>query len=82
MQADEITLLMAVTILVTQLQIQESDLALEQFPTQISHIRTENVRVGHMFNRIVSLLWDCFMVCGLKQFIVRYSDAKNSFLDN
>lgn len=30
----------------------------------------EVIRVGHLFNRTVTLIWDCFMVCGLDKFIV------------
>lgn len=72
LQAGEITLLMADTVLLTQFHIQESGLAVDEVPTQISYILTESVRVGHIFNRIITLLWDCFMVCGLKTFIVRF----------
>lgn len=62
---------MADTVLVAQFHIQEMGLAADEVPTQISHILTESVRIGHMFNRTITLLWDCFMVCGLKTFIVR-----------
>lgn len=65
--------MMADTILVAQYHIQEKGLAGDELTTQISNIGTECVRVGHMFNRVISLLWDCFMVCGLKLFIVSHS---------
>ena len=70
MQANEITLMAADTILVAQYHIQEMGLIVDESPTHISHIQTESVCIGHMFNRIISLVWDCFMVCGLKQFNV------------
>lgn len=70
MQAGEITLLMADTILVTQYDIQETVSKVYAISTQVPNIRTESIRIGHLFNRIITLLWDCFMVCGLKAFIV------------
>lgn len=28
------------------------------------------IRVGQLFNRTVTLIWDCFTVCGLNKLIV------------
>lgn len=72
MQTGEITLLMADTMLVAQYHIQEKGLAGMPTDTHISNIRTESVRIGHLFNRINTLIWDCLMVCGLQTFIVRF----------
>lgn len=72
-QTGEITLFMADTVLVAQYHIQEMGFEVHEIPTEISNIRTESVRIGHMFNRINTLIWDCLMVCGLEAFIVRFS---------
>lgn len=72
MQTGQITLLMADTVLVAQYHIQERKKSVNEHnqPTEVSNIRTESVRVAHMFNRVVTLMWDCLMVCGLQKFIV------------
>lgn len=64
---------MADTVLVAKYHLQELKMAVNERnqPTEISNIRTESVRIAHMFNRIITLMWDCLMVCGLKTFIVR-----------
>lgn len=65
---------MADTVLIAQYHIQEMKMPANgrDQPLEISNIRTESVRIAHMFNRIVTLVWDCLMVCGLQTFIVRF----------
>lgn len=67
---------MADAILVAQYHIQKMKLALGGIHTDLSNIRIKHVRIGHMFNRINTLIWDCLMVCGLKSFIVSRVTAK------
>lgn len=69
MQNGEISLLVADTVLVAQYHLQELKLNVNVY-TQIANIHTESVRIGHLFNRTNTLIWDCLMVCGLKSFIV------------
>lgn len=35
-----------------------------------SEVKKESIRIGQLFNRTMTLLWDCLTVCGLKSFIV------------
>lgn len=35
-----------------------------------SNVNKESIRTGQLFNRTITLLWDCLTVCGLRTFIV------------
>lgn len=81
MQTGQITVLMADTVLVAQHHIQELKMAVNgrNQPMEITDIRTESVRIAHMFNRITTLIWNCLTVCGLKAFIVRFASLITYF---
>lgn len=65
-------------MLATQVHIQELKLPVDDIFTQITNVSMESVRIGHMFNRTIIVIWNCFMVCGLKALIV---STVKSFLD-
>lgn len=39
---------------------------------------TETIRIGQLYTRAITLIWDCLYICGLKQFIV--SEGKLFYL--
>lgn len=69
-QASEITTLMADALLVSQYNILGMGINLDAVTIDVLNVNKEAIRIGQLFNRIITLLWDCFMVCGLKRFIV------------
>lgn len=69
---------MADTVLIAQYHIGEMHLSANGIRTDVSNIGTEAVRIGHMFNRVNTLIWDCLMVCGLKTFIVSHIQHYNA----
>lgn len=70
-QAREITTLEADALLTTQYNIFENDIDLAAIITDQSSVENNTIRIGQLFNRTTTLLWDCFTVCGLKELIVR-----------
>lgn len=64
------TTLMADTVLISQYNIFELSTNLDAIIVDETNINTESIRSGQLFNRTITMLWDCFMVCGLKRFIV------------
>lgn len=57
-------------LLLCQYNIFEAEL-IWKFNNNIEPVASKDViRVGQLFNRATTLLWDCFMVCGLTALIV------------
>lgn len=69
-KADEITILQADALLMSHVNIIEKEIDLATIDINSLCVGKDTVRVGQLFNRVITLLWDAFMVCGLKKFIV------------
>ncbi|XP_031622333.1 uncharacterized protein LOC116340170 [Contarinia nasturtii] len=65
-KTQEIDHLQANAILKTQYDFLEKRKFL---PSMKPNLNRESIRVGQLFNKTNTLLWDCFTVCGLKKFI-------------
>lgn len=69
-KADEITILQADALLMSHVNIIEKEIDLATIDINRLYVDKETIRVGQLFNRVITLFWDAFMVCGLKKFIV------------
>lgn len=69
-KADEITILQADALLMSHVNIIEKEIDLATIDINSLCVDKDTIRVGQLFNRVITLLWDAFMVCGLKKFIV------------
>lgn len=69
-RAREINIMQADALLVSQYNILQDEIDLHKFNFIDSAISTENIRIGQVFVRAISLLWDCFAVCGLQAYLV------------
>lgn len=58
-------------LLMSQYDIFESNIDLQTISIKDeTKVGKDRIRIGQLFNRTITLLWDCFAVCGLKRFIV------------
>lgn len=70
-QSGEITELQADALLMSQHNIIEDKIDLAAINAHNSvDVNKDVIRVGHAFNKTITLIWDCFYVCGLKEYIV------------
>ncbi|XP_055325860.1 uncharacterized protein LOC129579717 [Sitodiplosis mosellana] len=69
LKANEITSLQADALLLCQYNIFEGKFDLESINIDETVVSKEVIRVGQLFSRTITLIWDCFMVCGLSEYI-------------
>lgn len=63
-------MLEADSLLASQFDIIQCNVNPEEIHVSESIDHRGAIRVGHLFNRTTTLLWDCLLVCGLEKYIV------------